>query len=401
MSQGVRATSRSATIALGLGTLVSHGFGLSLVPAMLPRIEDEFGSGYGVLGLAVASGLLAYAAGALMAPAVMVRLPTRGLLIATYMVTGGGLAVTALATSPGYIALAVGLLGISAPISWTAAMHVAREAVSPDSLSLVAAGASGGAAVGVVINGILVQTSGSIHSWKVSFWIALGVAALAIAVTFMVFKRPVIGPSATGDKLPSQIRTVIADPSGCMVIATSGISGVAVFTLTTFLTATAIDEMGVSDVSAAALLWIAGTVGVASALTFGRMADRRTPTAALTIVVVAYASALLLLSLVWSYGALVAAVVGYGMLNGPVWGLVASMANRRFSAELAVGAVSAGLVAASLPGALGNSLTGLWIESAGSMRGPAFGLATLMILLGGYLIVETRRSARPKQTISG
>ena len=397
----MRATSRSATIALGLGTLVSHGFGLSLVPAMLPRIEDEFGSGYGVLGLAVASGLLAYAAGALMATAVMVRLPTRGLLIATYMVTGGGLAVTALATSPGYIALAVGLLGISAPISWTAAIHVAREAVSPDSLSLVAAGASGGAAVGVVINGILVQTSGSIHSWKVSFWIALGVAALAIAVTFMVFKRPVIGPSATGDKLISRIRTVIADPSGRMVIATSGISGVAVFTLTTFLTATAIDEMGVSDVSAAALLWIAGTVGVASALTFGPMADRRTPTAALTIVVVAYASALLLLSLVWSYGALVAAVIGYGMLNGPVWGLVASMANRRFSAELAVGAVSAGLVAASLLGALGNSLTGLWIESSGSMRGPVFGLATLMIVLGGYLIVETRRSARPKQTISG
>ena len=397
----MRATSRSATIALGLGTLVSHGFGLSLVPAMLPRIEDEFGSGYGVLGLAVASGLLAYAAGALMATALMVRLPTRGLLIATYMVTGGGLAVTALATSPGYIALAVGLLGISAPISWTAAMHVAREAVRPDSLSLVAAGASGGAAVGVVINGILVQTSGSIHSWKVSFWIALGVAALAIAVTLMVFKRPVIGPSATGDKLISRIRTVIADPSGRMVIATSGISGVAVFTLTTFLTATAIDEMGVSDVSAAALLWIAGTVGVASALTFGRMADRRTPTAAVTIVVVAYASALLLLSLVWSYGVLVVAVIGYGMLNGPVWGLVASMANRRFSAELAVGAVSAGLVAASLLGALGNSLTGLWIESSGSMRGPVFGLATLMILLGGYLIVETRRSARPKQTISG
>ena len=397
----MRTTSRSATIALGLGTLVSHGFGLSLVPAMLPRIEDEFGSGYGVLGLAVASGLLAYAVGALMATAVMVRLPTRGLLIATYMVTGGGLAVTALATSPGYIALAVGLLGISAPISWTAAIHIAREAVSPDSLSLVAAGASGGAAVGVVINGILVQTSGSIHSWKVSFWIALGVAVLAIAVTFMVFKRPVSGPSATGAKLISRIRTVIADPSGRMVIATSGISGVAVFTLTTFLTATAIDEMGVSDVSAAALLWIAGTVGVASALTFGRMADRRTPTAAVTIVVVAYASALLLLSLVWSYGALVAAVIGYGMLNGPVWGLVASMANRRFSAELAVGAVSAGLVAASLLGALGNSLTGLWIESSGSMRGPVFGLATLMILLGGYLIVETRRSARPKQTISG
>ena len=396
----MRTNARSATIALGLGTLVSHGFGLSLVPTMLPRIEKEFGSGYGVLGLAVASGLLAYAAGALMATPLMVRLPTRGLLIATYVVTGSGLAVTALATSPGYIALAVVLLGISAPISWTAAIHVARESVSSGSLSLVTAGASGGAAVGIVINGILVQTSGSIHSWKTSFWIALSVAALAILVTFTVFNRPVIGPSASGDNLISRIRTVIADPSGRIVIATSGISGVAVFTLATFLTATAIDEMGVSDVSAAALLWIAGTVGVISALAFGRMADRRTPTAAMTVVVVAYASALLFLSLVWSYGALVVAVIRFGMLNGPVWGLMASMANRRFSAEVAVGAVSAGLVAASLLGALGNSLTGLWIESSGLMRGPTFGLATLTILLGGYLIVESRRAARPKQSVS-
>ena len=67
MSHGVRTNAQSATIALSLGTLASHGFGLSLVPAMLPRIEEEFGSGYGVLGLAVASGLLAYATGALMA----------------------------------------------------------------------------------------------------------------------------------------------------------------------------------------------------------------------------------------------------------------------------------------------------------------------------------------------
>ena len=46
----MRTNAQSATIALGLGTLVSHGFGLSLVPAMLPRIEEEFASGYGVLG---------------------------------------------------------------------------------------------------------------------------------------------------------------------------------------------------------------------------------------------------------------------------------------------------------------------------------------------------------------
>ena len=109
---------------------MSHGFGLSLVPAMLPRMEAEFQSGYGVLGVAVAAGLLAYALGSLLAPLTMRAVPTRGLLIGTYSLTGAGLVVSALASSPISISGAVILLGISAPISWTATIHVARESVS-------------------------------------------------------------------------------------------------------------------------------------------------------------------------------------------------------------------------------------------------------------------------------
>ena len=85
-----------ATIVLGMGTLVSHGFGLSLVPAMLPLIEAEFDSGYGALGVAVATGLIAYATGALITSAVMKRVPTRALLLATYVVTGAGFLGSAL-----------------------------------------------------------------------------------------------------------------------------------------------------------------------------------------------------------------------------------------------------------------------------------------------------------------
>jgi len=64
-------------------------------------------------------------------------------------------------------------------------------------------------------------------------------------------------------------------------------------------------------------------------------------------------------------------------VNYPVWGLMAALANRVFQADLAVRAVSLGLVAAAVLGAIGNSLTGLWIDATGSMRGPIVLLAIL------------------------
>lgn len=376
-----------------MGALVSHGFGLSLVPAMLPRIEEEFQSGYGALGVAVATGLIAYALGSMLASPIMRLVPTRGLLVATFAVTGVGFLVTAFASSPTYIAVAVVLLGLSAPVSWTATMHVARETVSSDSLSTVSAGASGGASAGVILNGVLVRTSGSIHTWRVSFLVAAIVAVAVIVITLAVFRQPIPKPHSSGIALFVVFRQVLADPSGRLIVATSAVSGVTVFTLATFLTATAIDEMNVSDSAAALLLGIAGVVGVGSALGFGRLGDRRTPTFAITVVVSLYAVTLAILAAGWSYSALVAAVIGYGILNGPVWGLMGAAANRRFTAELSVGVVSLGLIASAVFGAIGNSASGVWIENTGSMRGPVLMLAVVAVVMALVLVRESRRAS--------
>ena len=108
----------------------------------------------------------------------------------------------------------------------------------------------------------------------------------------------------------------------------------------------------------------------------------------------AYAVALVTVTLGWSYPWLVVAMVGYGILNGPVWGLMGALANHRFTSELAVGAVSLGLVAASLVGAVGNSAAAFWLESTGSMRGPVAVLAVLGTITAVYLIREARRAPR-------
>jgi predicted MFS family arabinose efflux permease len=364
-----------------------------LVPALLPHIEREFQSGYGALGLAVATGLIAYALGASMASRVMRAVPTRALLLGTFVISGVGFAAVALSSSPVLIALAVAVLGVSAPISWTATIHVGRETIPARSSSVVLAGASGGAAAGVIVDGVLVQTSASIHSWRVSFVIAAVAALVVIALTLSVFPTSVGKPETSGSRVLRVFGKVLRDPSGLMVVVTSGVSGVSVFTLSTFLTATAIDEMGRSAISAASLLWLGGGIGVVAAVVFGRLGDRKTPTFAIAITMSAYSVALGLLAAGWSFRWLVLAVVGYGILNGPVWGLMGAAANHRFSSELGVGAVSLGLVAASLVGALGNSTSAIWLESTGSMRGPVSVLAGVTALTAVYLIREARRPA--------
>jgi predicted MFS family arabinose efflux permease len=388
-----------ATIVLALGTLVSHGLGLSLVPALLPYIEREFESGYGVLGLATATGLLAYALGAALASRIVRTVPTRALLLATFAVGGMGFVAIALSNSPPLIAAALAVLGVAAPISWTATIHLGRRTLPARSSSVVLAGASGGAALGAIVNGVLVQTSDAIHSWRVSFIVAAAVAVAVIAIAAWTFPA-VAGPEASGLPRRSVLGHVLKSSSGLLVVVTSGVAGVASFTFATFLTATALDEMGRSPISAASLLWIGGTVGVMAALGLGRLGDLTTPTLASTVAMSTYSIALMTLALGWSYGWLVVAVVGFGILNGPIWGLMGAFANHRLTSELGIVAVSLGLVAASLAGAFGNSISAALLESTGSMRGPVTALAAITAIAAIFLIHRMRRTDRRSYSAS-
>ena len=49
-----------AIVTFGLGLLVTHGFGLSLMPALLPEISSDIGAGYDQLGAALASGSMCF-----------------------------------------------------------------------------------------------------------------------------------------------------------------------------------------------------------------------------------------------------------------------------------------------------------------------------------------------------
>lgn len=372
---------------LGLGTLVSHGFGLSLVPALLPRIEDSFGSGYGPLGAAVAAGLVGYAAGGLAASRLLDSLPNRTVLNGTFAFTGLALLGASAAASPIAIAVPTILMGASAPISWAATTHVVARAIVGHARSLVMGAAAGGVGLGVIVNGILVQFFVAPGDWRRAFLVAATLTAVVIAASALVFRTPIDRPShSLGAELrQGSYRRVMLEWPGRVVVFGSIFAAVCSFTFITFLTTTAIDEMRVSATAAGALLWGMGGLGVLASLVLGGQGDRGSPVAIVAGVFAVCGIGLGLLAVAWSYPTLIAASLAVAVLNYPVWGLLAIIASRRFDPSLALRAVSLGLVGAASLAALTNVAAGGWIDRVGSMRLPTAVLSVLSLGVGVFL----------------
>lgn len=387
VKQAPRVSPWTATVVLGLGALVSHGFGLSLVPALLPQIEDTFDSGFGPLGFAVATGLAAYAAGGLSASRILEWLPNRTVLNGTFLLTALSLAVASLAASPLLIALSATLLGIAAPISWTATTHVATRSVARHSRSLVMGGASAGVGLGVIVNGFLVQVFSGPGTWRTGFVVAAIISVLVTISTMLVFRQPIDRPSTGSDVVARRgsYRAVFGDWPGKVVVLSSAIAGVGAYTFVTFLTTTAIVEMGVSASAAGGLLLMMGGVGVIASLSLGRFGDRGSPVRVVSTIFLICGVGLSFLSVFWGYPGLVIASLGIAVLNYPVWGLVAAIAARRFDPPLALRAVSLGLVGAATLSSVGSIAAGQWLDHVGSMRVPILVLTAMMLVVGVWL----------------
>ena len=372
--------SPAAAALLGAVILITHGFGSGLIPALLPQIVDSFQSGYGVLSLALTAGMAAYGLGAALAVKVVDIVPPRGLLMLCLAVCAAAFLSASAASSPGMLAACTAAIGLSAPISWSAAVHIAGEAVDPRHHGRVLAVASAGTGVGYGLNGVFVQILAGPEEWRTAFAAASVVSVCTIAGVLLVFRRPIEMPFQTVkvERGRGVWRRIWMVPGGRAVILMSVVSGAGGLTFATYLSEVAVDELAASPAAAAAPWWLASAVGVAAALPLGLMGDRGSPVRVVSVMVGAYAALLGVLSLWWSYPALMAAAFGYGVLNFPVWGLIGLAAHRSLPPRLAVRAVSGGLAAAAGAAALSITASGAWIDRTGSFRVPAAVLAVLV-----------------------
>lgn len=372
---------------LGLGALVSHGFGLALVPALLPQIEATFSSGYATLGLAVASGLLAYAAGGLIASHVLDWLPNRTVLNGTFVVVAVALVLGSLADSAALIAPTVIVMGAAAPISWAATAHIAGRVVAIGQRNLVMGAAAGGVGLGVVINGLLLRLFDSPGAWRDAMVIAAVISLAVVAFSMFVFRRSIDRPSS-GSELgagAATYRAVLLDTVGRDTVIASAVAGVGPYTFSTFLTTVSIIEMGSSAAGAGALLWAMGVVGMLASLLLGRLSERASPIRVVRAIFLICALGLGILAISWNYEALAVATVAVAVLNYPVWGLLVVIALRHFDAALALRAVSLGLVAAAVLSSAAAYLSANWLDRVGSMRVPIVVVTTMTFLVGIWL----------------
>lgn len=388
-----------ATLVLGFGTLVTHGFGLSLIPAMLAFIAVDLDAGYDVLGIVVAVGLVAYALGAFSAGWILERSPSRATLIGSYVISAAGLLVVATAESLGALAVGAAVMGFVAPVSWAVTIHIAGAKVPYGSRAMVMSSASSGAALGVLINGVLVRTTSTVHSWRVSFVLASALALAPIAGAVLAIRSEVPRPTRSDNEgIRRSLRRALSARPGRIVLIAGLVAGVAGFPFNAFLTATALDEMGASALFAGGLWWLIGGLGMIAGPLLGRFGDRTSPLRALAIGAGTYCVGLIVLAAGWSYMGLVVAAIGYATMNYPIWGLTGVIANREFGSANAVRVVGLGLVGAALGGASANAVSGWWIERAASFRGPVFGMACVMVALSVWYAVllsdESGRRAR-------
>ena len=406
--EGFIGTGRAAALFCAV-IMVTHGFGNGLVPALLPRIGESFGSGYGALGLAVSSGLLAYGLGAAVGVRVVDVFPLRGIILAALSVCVVGFLVAVWATSPAVLAGSVVLISLLAPISWSASVRLIARVVKPTSLGRVTVVASSGAGVGGGINGAYALFLAGPDEWRLAFAIATAasvVTALAILVLL---------PRTPSSRPPRLARTAVrrtdwrdtwAVRTGRMVILLSIAAGAGGFTFVSYMSATAVDEFGVSPAGSAALWWIASSVGLTAAVIMGAWSDRVTPVLVIGVISLVYATGLLVLALTWSYTGLMVAALGFGFINYPIWGLLGHLAGQGMEPRLAVRAFSGGLTAAAWCAMSGIALAGWWIDRTGSFRIPVIALAVLSCLVTGWLATEylrrrAREGGRPMGTAGG
>ena len=381
-----------AAALFGMVILVTHGFGNSLALALLPRIAESFEAGYGVLGPAVATGLLAYGVGAAAGIAVVDRIPPRGLLVLCLAVSTTGFLAASGARSPGMLALCVVAIGLVSPISWAAAVHVIGRVVRSSSHGRVMAIAGAGAGAGNGVNGLFVRLFAGPEQWRLAFVIAGVLAALTIVATLSVLRRPIDRPARpvamSGEG--AAWRRIWSVPAGRTVILASMFAGAGTFTFSGYLSEVAVDELVVSPLAAAAPWWLASAVGLAMAIPAGALADRGSPVGIMAVMALVYALCLSVLALHWSYPALLVATAGFATFNFPIWGLLGLAAHRELAAGLAIRAVSGGLAAAACLAMTGIAVSGIWIERTGTFRGPVVALAILMGFVTVWLAARSR-----------
>lgn len=189
-----------AAIVLPFATIVSHTFGRSTYPLLLPAIKDE------VLGSNTAAGVggtviyLAYLLGVVAVTAMAGRLEPMTILRAGLVCSAVGLAILGFASSPAAVYLGLFLSGGGGAGIWVTAPGLATEEVPPERRGLVIGFLTASIGLGTSTlafgTGMARRATGDEGLWRPIYLVETVVAlAVLVAVVALIRAKPT---SATG-----------------------------------------------------------------------------------------------------------------------------------------------------------------------------------------------------------
>ena len=378
--------SRGIPLALLALTLGAFAIGTTefVIVGLIPTIAADLHVSLPSAGLLVSLYALGVAVGAPVLTALTGRVPRKTLLVALMLLFTIGNLVAWMAPGYGSLIVARVLTGLAHGVFFSIGSIIATSVVPKDKAASAIAIMFTGLTVALVTGVPLGTFIGQHLGWRATFLAvaALGVIALLGSLLFVPRELPRSAPATFGQQF-----AVLAQPRLLLVYAMTALGYGGTFLSFTFLASILQDVSGFSANAVSAVLLVYGVSVAIGNLWGGRLADRRGPIPALTLIFGLLALVLLVLTFTaynrWLVLLTVLALGAVAFGNVPGLQVYVVKQAQRFVPQATDVASGLNIAAFNIGIALGASLGGLVVDHIGLMHTPWIGA---LVVLGALAL---------------
>lgn len=378
--------SRGIPLALLALTLGAFAIGTTefVIVGLIPTIATDLQVSLPSAGLLVSLYALGVAVGAPVLTALTGRVPRKALLVALMLLFTIGNLIAWMAPGYGSLIVARVLTGLAHGVFFSIGSIIATSVVPKDKAASAIAIMFTGLTVALVTGVPLGTFIGQHLGWRATFLAvaALGVIALLGSLLFVPRDLPRSAPATFGQQF-----AVLAQPRLLLVYAMTALGYGGTFLSFTFLASILQDVSGFSANAVSAVLLVYGVSVAIGNLWGGRLADRRGPIPALTLIFGLLALVLLVLTFTaynrWLVLLTVLALGAVAFGNVPGLQVYVVKQAQRFVPQATDVASGLNIAAFNIGIALGASLGGLVVDHIGLMHTPWIGA---LVVLGALAL---------------
>jgi DHA1 family inner membrane transport protein len=377
--------SRGIPLALLALTLGAYAIGTTefVIVGLIPTIAADLGVSLPSAGLLVSLYALGVAVGAPVLTALTGRVPRKTLLVALMVLFTLGNVIAWMAPGYGSLIVARVLTGLAHGVFFSIGSIIATSVVPKEKAASAIAIMFTGLTVALVTGVPLGTFIGQHLGWRATFLAvaALGVIALIGSLLFVPRNLQRSEPATFGQQL-----SVLAQPRLLLVYAITALGYGGTFLSFTYLASILQDVSGFSANAVSGVLLVYGVSVAIGNLWGGRLADRRGPIPALTLIFALLAVVLFVLTFTayntWLVLLTVLALGAVAFGNVPGLQVYVVKQAQRFAPQAADVASGLNIAAFNVGIAFGASLGGLVVDHLGLMHTPWLGALVVLGALG-------------------